>query len=385
MKDFDVRYVVSTYCSIARLKVSRYPESSQNTGTHVFGAQQLAVLYWAESSINFDIEKVIEMLVFHVNRKITMYENMRNLCVEFFENQTREAQLAHFFIYIENLIQSYDLLKVYRQEVKSIKSKYYVASNEAKISDSDYANLCDDLVKWRDLVNFNIVIEPLLTKLSHEFHNFSPDIEVWNRIFARYCILSELKDKVRKGPIYWNVKSSHYEVVAEHVFGVQSIAWLMGQHQNDNTNVHKVVMMMAIHETEESIMPDFTPYDPVAPERMIEMGRKAVNVVFGGLKRYEVLNSLLDEFNARQTRDGIFAHFCDKLEFNFTIKTYSDMKLCTIEGGNEIVLSDPEIQQNIKKGAKTVADLVAMHEMPKFRGTNFEKVLRYLQVYNTNR
>lgn len=385
MKDFDVRYVVSTYCSIARLKVSQYPESSQNTGTHVFGAQQLAVLYWAESSINFDIEKVIEMLAFHANRKIAMYDSMRELCLEFYKNQTREAQLAHFFICVEGLIQNFDFLKRYLQEVKSIKSKYYVASNEANISDADYANLCEDLTKFRDMANFSIMLDTMFAKLLNDFPDINSEAEVWNRIFARYCILSELKDKIRKGPIYWNVKTPHYEVVAEHVFGTQSIAWLMGQHQVDATNVHKVVMMLAIHETEESIMPDFTPYDPVTVERAIEMGRKAVDVVFGGLKRYALIRSLLEEFNARQTCDGMFAHFCDKLEFNFTIKTYSDMKLCTIEGGNEIVLSDPEIQQNIKKGAKTVADLVAMHEMPKFRGTNFEKVLRYLQVYNTNR
>lgn len=384
MKDFDVRYITSTYCSVAWLKVSPYQGSSQDIGTHVFGAQQLAVLYWAESGIDFDIEKVIEMLAFHASKKIIMYDSMKKLCVEFYENQTREAQLAQFFICVEKLIQDFDFLKEYMQEIKNIKSRYYVASNEAKISDIDYTNLCDDLTKSRDLADFKFAFAPAFMRLSQDFPDFDPGIETWNRIFVRYCILSELKTKVRKGPVYWNVRIPHYEVVAEHVFGTQSIAWLMGHHQN-NVNIHKVVMMLAIHETEESIMPDFTPYDPVSPEKMIEMGRKAVNVVFGGLERYELIASLLDEFNAKQTQDGIFAHYCDKLEFNFMIKIYSDLKLCTIEGGDEIVLNDPEIQANIKKGAKTVADLIAMHEMPKFKGTNFEKVLRYLQVYDTSK
>ena len=79
----------------------------------------------------------------------------------------------------------------------------------------------------------------------------------------------------------------------------------------------------------------------------------------------------------------MFAYRCDKLEFNFRIKKYSDLGLCTIEGGQPIVLNDPEIQRNIERGAKTVADLIIMHEMPKFIGTNFENVARFLRIYNT--
>ena len=101
------------------------------------------------------------------------------------------------------------------------------------------------------------------------------------------------------------------------------------------------------------------------------------------MKKYDVFVQLLDEFNAKSTPEGKFAYFCDKLECLFRIKTYSDSGACSIDDGCAIVKSDPEIKMNISAGAKTVADLFIMHEMPKFKGTIFADIASFLQGYNT--
>jgi len=61
------------------------------------------------------------------------------------------------------------------------------------------------------------------------------------------------------------------------------------------------------------------------------------------------------------------------------------MGLCTIEGGVEMVKNDPKIKQNIARGAKTVAELFMMNELPKFVGTDFEEVTYYLKNYDMSK
>jgi len=387
MKNFDVRNVVRTYCSVAQLKECEYHEGMQIAATHIFGAQQLATLYWSECGWEFDIQKVVAMIAFHEHKNVITSDDVWWLIADFNANTSLEAKLAHFFCDMESWIQSIDIA-YYLTQVKYIKSKYYGSCNEAKISDAKYDELCAELTQWRDTVDLGYVSNKLVKNIIKAYPEFCvrlEDLRVMKRIISRYCILCELKDKVRKGPIYWNVNVSRYEVVSEHAFGTQSIAWLMETYGDESLDIYKIVWMLAHHETEEAIMPDFTPYDPVSPERMLEMGRKAVKVIFGGLKKYEVLNSLLDEFNAKETPEAMFAYRCDKLEFNFRIKMYCDLELCTIEGGQAIVKNDPEIQKNIARGAKTVADLIAMHEIPKFIGTDFEQIVNCLKTYDTRK
>ena len=174
-------------------------------------------------------------------------------------------------------------------------------------------------------------------------------------------------------------------MVSEHAFGTQPLAWLIYLESGNVIDIKKVVAMMSLHETEESIMQDFTPYDPVTSAEMLEMGKLAVEVVFGELKEQNMFIDLLDEFNAKVTAEGKFAYFCDKLECLFRIKMYSDLKLCSIEGGCDIVKNDPEIKENIAKGAKTVAELFMMHEMPKFKGTIFADITNCLKEYDTSK
>lgn len=392
-KNFDVQNVVSTYCQIAGLKERQHTEhfgfegwgpAQEVEATHVFGAQQLAWLYWSESEIKLDIMKVNALLAFHSIEDIWVPAKIGRLIDEFDENLTEEARFAHFCCALEDFLQTM-CVGAYTDIIAFIKKQYGDLRDGDKVSDEKFDALCKDLCKWMRSVIF--CIEPISTKViqfaEQNYPEFLADFDVVNQVVARYCILSELKSKVRMGWNYWRVKVSHREVVSEHAFGTQPLAWLIHLATKNDVDIYKVSSMLALHETEESVMPDFTPYDPITPEQMLEMGDKSVQVVFGGLKRYKLMAALLDEFNAKATPEGKFAYLCDKLECNFRCKMYSDLGLCSIEGGSEAAKNDPEIILNISRGAKTVSDLFLMHEMPKYVGTPFEAIANCLKEFDT--
>ena len=118
-------------------------------------------------------------------------------------------------------------------------------------------------------------------------------------------------------------------------------------------------------------------------EQMLEEGKAAVAQALGGLNQYKLFASLLDEFNARETPEAKFAHLCDKLECNFRAKLYSDFGFCPIENGQKEAIADPEVQENLKKGAKSVSDLFLMHIMHEYVGTPFEEIANCLKNYDT--
>lgn len=388
MKNLGVQSVVAKYCSIAKMKETLYSNGRQIAATHIFGAQQFAVLYWSESGKSFDIKKVISMLAMHNITCVSLPTIMTLLIKEFELNRTFEARFAHFCLDVESELQTIGN-KPYAEEIRLIKGKHYNLLYEANVSDEQFDQLCAAMTKWVNTTDMTPVSSKLIKHFDTIYPEFLIEIEDLNRVMVRYFILAELKYKVRMGWNYWNVNTPHREVVSEHSFGTQPLACLMYHYGENQLDYNKVIFMMALHETEESIMPDFTPYDPVTQAQMLAMGKKSVQVLFGGLRRGKELSALLDEFNAHDTVESRFAYFCDKLECLFRIKRYTDLGLCSIEGGQDIVKNDPKVKQNLANGAKTVADFFIMNEMPKYTshelGKDFVQVSNFLRDYDASK
>lgn len=392
MKNFDAFALIDTYCKIATLKekeannkfgIAKSMTLSNTVATQVFGAQQIAWLLWSEGNIKVSIARVNMMLFCSPIYSFYLPSVLRAVKDEFHKNCTIEAKFAHMCNDLEDLFQVSDI-SVFTQSVKFIKSRYPDVIIDGKVSMDKYSQLCRELKNWLYIVDTGRIAAKLIKLIDEKYAEFSIGIDELKMVIARYCILSELKDKTRQGFNYWNVAVPRREVVSEHVFGTQPLAWLVYLEAGSGIDIDRVVAMMSLHETEESIMQDFTPYDPVTAEELIIMGKMAVEVVFGGLKKYGKFVKLLDEFNEKSTKAGKFAYFCDKLECLFRIKMYSDSKLCSIENGCDIVKNDSEVKENIEKGAKSVADLFIMHEMPKFVGTIFEDIAVNLKKFDTS-
>lgn len=201
------------------------------------------------------------------------------------------------------------------------------------------------------------------------------------KVVETYYDATLLKYKVRTGWKYWNVSDVRRETVAEHIFGAQQLAWFIYSESGIELDIFKVIAMLSLHETEEIHMPDFAPYDPIPPEEIKRMGKESVEEALGGLKMFGMFDALIDEFDARETPEAKFAHLCDKLECDMHVKRYSDGGYCNIEGRCEVVRNDPETQQIIANGAKTVAEVFMTHDEYRYKGTIFEEIAEFVKNY----
>ena len=256
MKDFDVHNLIDSYCLIAKLKdkeyVSQYYTSKrlchqEAIATHVFGAQQLAWLYWSEGGFAFDVFKVNMLLAVHLLGDVKVPSEISKYVEEYEKNSTVEARFAH---------------------------------------------MCSDLEDFLNALRPMIAVG-LMEFVKKNYSEFVMGFGQTKSVIDHYETLCELKRKTRRGWISWNVNVEHREVVAEHVFGSQILAWLMHSATQDTSNISKIMAMLALHETEESIMEDYIPCDNISPEDMLQEGKAAVVKALGGIRQFDFLNSLI--------------------------------------------------------------------------------------------
>lgn len=181
-----------------------------------------------------------------------------------------------------------------------------------------------------------------------------------------YLLANTLKYKIRSGwdNKHWNVSSERLESIAEHVYGTCILAIGLDSEFKYEIDINKVMKMLVIHELEEVIIGDITPYDDVTKEQKIEEGHKAILTVIGDLIKKEELINLILEFDAKKTKEALFAYHCDKLEADIQAKIYDDMGFMKWENQvSNIALRKKSIQQIIDAGAETVSDV--WHEYDK--------------------
>lgn len=155
-----------------------------------------------------------------------------------------------------------------------------------------------------------------------------------------YVMCNRLKDIVRTGWKVWDVKRERLESIAEHIFGVQMLAIAMWSEYKYDIDITKVITMIAVHETEELIIGDLTPFH-TSKEEKSKIGNIAVKKIFSVLTNAQPIENLIFEYNDRQTKESIFAHFCDKLECDIQCKLYDE---------------ESKINKNNQKALKSIND-----------------------------
>ncbi len=116
--------------------------------------------------------------------------------------------------------------------------------------------------------------------------------------------------------------------------------------------------MLVLHELEEIIIGDITPYDNISKEEKIKMGKLAVSQVLDNLIKKEEYENLLDEFNSHKTNESKFAYECDKLEASLQAKLYDSGNYVDIfSKENEELINTDWNQNAIKNGARSLSDL----------------------------
>ena len=162
-----------------------------------------------------------------------------------------------------------------------------------------------------------------------------------------YVLCNKLKNTIRTGWKYWNVKCDRLESVAEHIYGVQMLALAMKSEYEYDIDIMKVIYMLAIHELGETIIGDLTHFQ-ISKEEKIKIEHKAVHDILSNLLDGEKIEELFLEFDEHKTKESIFAYQCDKLECDLQCKLYDE--------SGYVDLNDQDNNKTINNDVKKLLD-----------------------------
>ena len=188
-------------------------------------------------------------------------------------------------------------------------------------------------------------------------------MEKVQKILQFYTLTNKLKDTIRTGWKYWNVKKSRLESVAEHVYGTCMLAIAIWSETLPPVNIAEVLMTLAIHETEEVLLGDLTPFDKEYKDKQ-KLGKEAVKKVFGNLIAKEVYTTLLDNFNNQSTPEALFAYKVDKLECDLQAKLYDEKGFMKLENADEKVKNDERLKKLQARGVKNPSTFFLYFDRP---------------------
>ena len=201
-------------------------------------------------------------------------------------------------------------------------------------------------------------------------------------VIKYYVYCNKLKDVVRTGWKVWGVKRERVESIAEHIFGTCMLAIAMYSEYNYDVDIYKVVMMLAIHETEEIIIGDYTPYQ-ITKQAKKEIGHKAVKTILKDLTAEKELFALIEEFDERKTKEAWFAHLCDKLECDIQSRLY-DLENCVDlnnQQHNKIAF-DPLVRKMLSEGQGFSEMWINVGQQTHGYDKNFMEVSEYAKTHN---
>lgn len=110
-----------------------------------------------------------------------------------------------------------------------------------------------------------------------------------------YVLCNKLKNIIRTGWNKWNVKRERLESIAEHIFGVQSLAIAMASEYDYDIDLYKVIFMLSVHKLEETIICDLNEWD-VSKEEKINQGHNAISMILSNLLSGKEIEELILEF-----------------------------------------------------------------------------------------
>lgn len=198
-----------------------------------------------------------------------------------------------------------------------------------------------------------------------------------------YVLTTKLKDVIRSGWKMWNVKKDRLESVAEHVYGTCMLAIAVWSETLPPVNLAEVLMTLAIHETEEVVIGDLTPFDKGYSDKKIK-GEEAIKEVFKDLMAKEVFETLIKNFDNQSTPEAIFAYKCDKLECDLQAKLYDEAGKMNIENANQKIKDDDRIKKLQARGVKKASTFFLYFDRPnlqKFSNEGEEDIFVEISKY----
>ena len=196
-----------------------------------------------------------------------------------------------------------------------------------------------------------------------------------DNIIRFYMFASKLKSVIRKGWIEIGITSDRLESDAEHVYGTLILALALNSEYKLNLDMYKVLKMLALHETEEILMTDYTVRDSIAREEKIEKGKICVAKVVSGMAEEKEIKDLLYEFSTRSTPEAVFAHLVDKIECDFQAKLYDLAGVMDYNKTREDLVYYGARADEIDSKSHTASDFWIEYDRPKYDNYDIFKTL----------
>ena len=192
-----------------------------------------------------------------------------------------------------------------------------------------------------------------------------------------YVICNKLKDVIRSGWRNWNVRRERLESVAEHVYGVQMLAIAMCAEFGYDIDLKKVILMLAIHELEETVIGDLNTWE-ITPENKKEKGHLAVAKILDKLANAETIKEIIFEFDENKTPEAKFANQCDKLECDIQCKLYDEQNCVDLtQQQNNKFLQIPEIKNALETNKSWSAAWLKLDQQK----YNFDEIILKISNY----
>lgn len=196
------------------------------------------------------------------------------------------------------------------------------------------------------------------------------------KIIELHKLSTKLKTTLREGWVRWKVENTRIESIAEHVFGTCMLAVGILSSLNLDLNINKIITMLMLHETEEIIIGDITPFDKQAILTKKEDGRNAVLSIFKDFPNSQHFLDIIEEFEECKTKEAKFAKQCDKFEADLQSWYYKD-NFCIDKVDREI-LNDSRIVALQEKGYNRICDWFLQNDKKHYED-HFIEMANYLE------
>lgn len=201
-----------------------------------------------------------------------------------------------------------------------------------------------------------------------------------------FVLCNKLKNVIRSGWKLWNVERERVESVAEHVYGAQMLAIAMWSEFKYNIDLKKVLFMLAVHELEEIVIGDLTPFE-INRETKQQRGHSAVEKILENLTTKQEIQNLIFEFDNRKTKEAVFAYQCDKLEADLQCKLYDEENCVNLMAQeNNIALEEANVKKLLKEENNSWSRMwLRFGQQFSFYDDNFMKVSKYAMNNKINK
>ena len=136
-------------------------------------------------------------------------------------------------------------------------------------------------------------------------------------------VLGLVKDLKRTGWVMYGVDGAESD--AEHSFGVAMLAMMLAPKEIDKL---KCLELALVHDMAEIYTGDFTPFDNISKDEKYRLEAESAEKIAKEIS-WPKFRELIEEYNAKQTKEAKFISLLDKIETAMTAKYYDKNNRCS--------------------------------------------------------